>query len=483
MKIYLLNPPFVPNFCRFARWLGTAARGGAFYYPMWLAYATGVLETRYKSVRLVDAIARKWSVEDVLQDVKEFAPDLIVVDCNFSSLSNDLKITGLLKESLPGATTVIVGPPASQYPQKILNNRGIDIVARYEYDFSLLDIAGALENGSKLKDIRGISYKQGDEVIHNPDRSFATSDDLNRMPFVSQVYKKHLNIKDYFLSESLYPEVQIFTGRGCPFHCTFCSWPETFSGRQYRARSPQSVLDELEYIKKELPEVKDVRLEDDTFTVEPERIKQFCQGIESRNLKVNWTCQARADLDYETLRMMKKAGCWLIVVGYESGNDEILKNIRKGITTQQARRFTRDAKKAGLMMLGDFIIGLPGETKETAQKTIDFAKKLKPNLLQVAVAMPVPGTEFYNWARDNNYLLTENMEEAIDEQGYQKCIISYPDFPAEEIERYVDKALKEYYLRPGFIPIALSNILRRNGMHELRVMLRSAKLFLKYIWR
>ncbi len=482
MKIYLLNPPFVPNFCRFARWLGTAARGGAFYYPMWLAYATGVLEEKH-TTRLVDAVARKWGIEDVIRDVKGFTPDLIVVDCNFSSLGNDIKVARLLKESLSKATTVIVGPPTSQYPEKILQNEGIDIVARYEYDFTLLDIAQALEDGKKLEDIKGISYKEGSKVAHNPDRPFTTSEDLDRMPFVTKVYQKHLNIKDYFLSESLYPEVQIFAGRGCPFRCAFCSWPETFTGRKYRARSPENVLDELEYIKRELPEVKDVRLEDDTFTVEQERIRQFCRGIKKRKLKINWTCQARADLDYETLKMMKGAGCWLIVVGYESGNDEILKRIHKGITTEQAQRFTRDAKRAGLMILGDFIIGLPGETKETAQKTIEFAKKLKPNLLQVAVAMPIPGTQFYSWARDNNYLLTENMEEAIDEQGYQKCIISYPDLPAKEIEKCVDKALKAYYLSPGFIPIALSNILRRNGMHELRVMLRSARLFFKYLRR
>lgn len=483
MKIYLLNPPFVPNFGRFTRWLGTTARGGAFYYPMWLAYATGVVEERYKDVRLVDAVAQKWSNEDVLRDIKKFAPDLIVVDCNFSSLSNDIQVTKLLKESLPKATTVVVGPPTSQFPEKILRNKGIDIVARYEYDFTLLDIAQTLNEGGNLKGIKGISYKEGNKVIRNPDRPWTTSEELDKMPFVARVYQKHLNIRDYFLSESLYPEVQIFTGRGCPYRCSFCSWPETFTGRRYRARSPENIVDELEYIKTALPEIKDVRMEDDTFTVQQERIRKFCQEIRKRNLRINWTCQARADLDYETLRIMREAGCWLIVVGYESGNDEILKNIHKGITTERARKFTHDAKRAGLMILGDFIIGLPGETKETAQKTIKFIKEIKPNLLQVAIAMPVPGTEFYQWAKDNGFLLSENMEEAIDEHGYQKCVISYPHLPAAEIERYVDKALRGYYLSPSYIPVVLSNILRRNGIHVLRVMLRSAGQFSKYLRR
>ena len=483
MRIYVLNPPFVPYFCRFARWLGTAARGGALYYPMWLAYATGVLEERFKDVRLIDAVARKWSTEEVLQDAKEFAPNLIVIDCNFSSLSNDIQVAKLLKQSLGKVTTVMVGPPTSQFPEKILQNEGVDVVARYEYDFTLVDLAQALVEGESFADIEGISYKEGGEIVHNPDRAPTTSEDLDRMPFVTKVYERHLNIRDHFLSESLYPEIQIFTGRGCPFHCTFCSWPETFTGRKYRARSPGNIVDELEYIHRELPEVKDVRIEDDTFTVDQSRIREVCEEIKRRKLKINWTCQARASLDYKTLRMMREAGCWLIVVGYESGNDEILRNIRKGITTEQTRRFTHDAKRAGLLILGDFIIGLPGETRETAEKTIRFIKELKPNILQVAIAMPIPGTEFYRWARDNGFLLSENLEEGIDEQGYQRCIISYPGFPAEAIERYVDKALTGYYLSPHYIPVALSNILRKNGIHELGVMLRSARQFFKYLRR
>ena len=483
MRIYVLNPPFVPYFCRFARWLGTAARGGALYYPMWLAYATGVLEERFKDVRLIDAVARKWSTEEVLQDAKEFAPNLIVIDCNFSSLSNDIQVAKLLKQSLGKVTTVMVGPPTSQFPEKILQNEGVDVVARYEYDFTLVDLAQTLAEGGNFTDIKGISYKENDKIVHNPDRPPTTSEDLDRMPFVTKVYKRHLNIRDYFLSESLYPTIQIFTGRGCPYHCTFCSWPETFTGRKYRARSPRNVVDELEYIYRELPEVKDVRIEDDTFTVDQSRIREVCKEIKKRNLKINWTCQARASLDYETLGLMREAGCWLIVVGYESGNDDILRNIRKGLTTEQARKFTHDAKRAGLLILGDFIIGLPGETKETAEKTVRFAKELKPNILQVAIAMPVPGTEFYRWARDNGFLLTENMEEAINEQGYQRCIISYPEFSKENIEEYVDKALKKYYLSVSFIPIALNTILRKNGLHELKVMIKSAKMFFRYLRR
>ena len=145
------------------------------------------------------------------------------------------------------------------------------------------------------------------------------------------------------------------------------------------------------------------------------------------------------------------------------------------------RAFTKDAKRAKLMIHGDFIIGLPGETKETAEQTLKFIRELKPNILQVAVATPIPGTKFYEWAKENGYLLVDNLEESIDQCGYQKCILSYPDLTRGDIEHFVNRALKEYYLSPSFVPIALSNVLRKHGLHELKIMLMSAKVFLEYL--
>ena len=481
MKIYLLNPPFKPNFNRCVRWQGGVARAGTLDYPKWLAYATGVLEEQF-AVRLVDAPARKLSREDVIRDTKKFKPDLIVVESNFSSLRNDINVSMSLKECT-GAKTVVVGSPVSQFPERILQNGGVDVVARFEYDFTLKEIAEALEDGNGFAGIKGLSYKVDGKIIHNPNREFTTSEDLNKMPFLSEIYKKHLNIKDYFLSQSLYPEVQIFAGRGCPHKCTFCSWPVTLMGRKYRARSAENIAGEFEYVQDELPEVKEIFIEDDTFTINKKLVREVCEEIKKRKINIAWSCNARADLDSETMKKMKEAGCRLLIVGYESGNEEILKNIKKGITTEDMKNFTGDAKKARLMIHGDFIIGLPGETKETAAKTLKFIKELKPNILQVAVATPIPGTGFYEWAKNNGFLLVENLEKSIDAKGYQKGIISYPEFTKEDIENYVDKALKEYYLSPSFIPIAMRNILRKNGLHELKLMLRAATMFYKYLGR
>ena len=483
MRIYLLNPPFLPRFVRCGRWQGVVARSRTLYYPLWLAYAAGLLEEKSNDVRLVDAPAWGWDRADVMRDVEIFQPDLIVVDSNFSSLSNDLHVAQLLKEKVSQAKTVLVGPPASQFADQILANEGIDAVARFEFDFTLADIAQAIEEGKHFDNIKGISYNRNGKVVHNPDREFTTAEDLDRIPFVSKVYQKHLNVRDYHLGHTLYPMVQIFTGRGCPNRCTFCSWPETLTGRKYRVRSIKNVVDEFEYIKRELPEVKEIFIEDDTFTIDGKRLKAFCEEIKSRGLKVSWSCNARANLDYETMKIMKEAGCRLLDVGYESGSVEILENIEKGITTEQMREFARSAKKAGLMVLGDFVFGFPGETKESAERTIEFAKELRPNHVQFAVATPIPGTRFYQWAKENNFLLTEQLEESLDKDGFQRCIISYPGFTNQDIEEYVDRALRGYYLSASYVPMALRNILRRNGLHELKTMLSSARVFLKYLRR
>jgi radical SAM superfamily enzyme YgiQ (UPF0313 family) len=446
-----------------------------------LAYATGAVAQAGHEARLVDAPARHWGIADVLQDAQVFGPGLIVVDTNFASMTNDIKVASQLKEAT-GAVVVMVGPPASQFPDKMLNN-GVDIVARFEYDLTIRDIADALEAGSDLDQIEGIAFKRGDATVTTPTRDYIASEKLDEIPFVSKVYKEHLDPRDYLLTHTLYPMVQIFTGRGCPNLCTFCSWPRTLMGRKHRTRSVGNIVDEFEYVAREMPEVREIFIEDDTFTISKKRVTDVCDEIKRRKLHITWSCNARANLDYDTMKKMKDAGCRLLDVGYESGSDWMLTNIKKGVTTQDSERFTRDAKRAGLMILADFIFGLPGETRETAEQTLNFAKKIKPNIVQFAIATPIPGTEFYEWVKDNGYLLADSLEDSIDSHGFQRCIINYPDFSGKEIEQYVDRAISEYYLNVSYVPVALQNILRKNGLHELHGMIKSGAALLRYLLR
>lgn len=481
MKIYLLNPPFIKNFVRCGRWQGVAARGGTMYFPIWLSYATGLLEKEGHSVKLVDAIAAMWDTDRVVKNAKEFQPDLIVIDTNFSSLTNDIKIGNALKAKT-GAKIIIVGPPASQFAEDILK-QGIDIVAQFEYDFTLKEIASREITVENLATVKGISFILNDSIIHNPSREFSTQQDLDEIPFVSQVYKKHLNIKDYFLNHAFYPMVQIITSRGCPNQCTFCSWPETLTGRKYRMRSVDNIVAEFEYISKELPEVKEIFIEDDCFTINKPHVLEFCSKIKENGIKLPWGCQARATLDFETMIAMKDAGCRLLDVGYESGSDEILKNIKKGVNVEQLRGFTKNAKKAKLKILADFVIGFNGETKDTVQETVNFIKETKPDLLQVAVATPMPGTEFFRWCKENNCLITTDLNKSLDENGFQKCIVSYPHLSNIEIGSEVNMAIKTYYCNISYIRIVMKNIIGKNGFEELKLTLKSAKVFFNYLWK
>lgn len=480
MKIYLLNPPYFQHFGRGARWQDTG-RGGTLYYPIWLAYATAILEEKHE-VKLIDAPAKNWSRADVIKDIGSFNPDLLVIDSSFPSLNNDIEVAESIKERYIDLTIILVGPPASQFPEKILQSNGIDIVARWEYDFTLKELADNYEQlKDNIKEIKGISYKLKGDVIHNPDRPFSTSEDLDKIPFVSKVYKKYLNIEDYFLGQSLYPEVQIFTGRGCPNSCTFCSWPQTLMGRKYRHRSVSNLLDELKWIENNLS-VKEVFFEDDTFTLNKKRVLEFCKGYKNRGLKTVWACNARVDsLDLETMRAMKKANCRLLIAGYESGSPDILRNVKKGITVEQIKEFAFNAKKTRLLVHGDIIFGLPGETKETIEMTKRLVKEIKPDVLQVAVASPFPGTEFYDWCKHKDCLLTYDPNEYLDDFGHQKAIISYSELSNEEMVKIVNSMLKEYYLSLNYVPLAINQVFRKNGINEFKRLYFSAKMFLGYV--
>jgi len=482
MKIYLVNPPFLEGFVRCGRWQGVTARGGTLDYPKWLAYTTGILEKDGHSVKLRDAVASKFSLADVLEEIKAFCPDIVIAESNFSSLENDISALGSVKNEVSQQiVTVLTGPPTAVFPMEIVERDCIDIIARFESDFVIRGLIRAFCNNESLNSVDGIWYKENGKIVKNKDRQLSTSEELDELPFVSEIYKKYLNIHDYYLSQSLYPEVQIFTGRGCPFQCSFCSWPENLTGRKLRFRSVENIIAEFQFVVDNLPFVKEIFIEDDTFTLQKARVRSFCTELIKRGIKITWSCNARADLDLETLQIMKKAGCRLIIVGYESGADEILKSIKKGITIDQAKKFTRDAKEAGLLVHGDFIIGLPGETHVTAQATLDYILEIKPDIIQVAVATPIPGTAFYDYVKENGYLTIDDMSESIDENGYQKCVVSYPEFSKDNIQNWVNNILKTYYLNPSYGIIFLRGVMRGGGMAHAKCVVKAGIDFLSYV--
>jgi radical SAM superfamily enzyme YgiQ (UPF0313 family) len=302
---------------------------------------------------------------------------------------------------------------------------------------------------------------------------------VDELPFVSQVYRKHLNIKNYFFAASDYPMVMLITGRGCQYKCFFCVYPQTFHSRKYRPRSATNVVAEFKYIVENLPQIREIGIEDDTFTVDQERVKEVCRLIIEQGIKIKWYCNVRVNLELETMQWMRKAGCRLVTVGFESADQEILNRIHKGITVVQIRQFVHDARKAGLLVHGCFIIGNPGETRETMEQSLKLAKELNCDTMQFYPLLVYPGTEAYEWAKENGYLISENYGDWADKYGMYRSVLNIPELPREEIEAFCRKANREYYLRPGYILMKLKRMLIEPG--EIRRTLKGVRTYLRML--
>ena len=282
--------------------------------------------------------------------------------------------------------------------------------------------------------------------MHNPARPLLHTEELDALPFATQVYKRDLTIEKYNVPFLLHPYVAFYTSRGCPALCTFCLWPQTLSGHQWRVRSSDNVAREVRQALSLFPQAKEFFFDDDTFNIRKDRVLELCQRF--KPLKVRWSCTARVHSDYETLKAMADAGARLLIVGFESGDDQILKNIKKGATVETARAFAKNCKKVGIRVHGDFIVGLPGETRETIERTIDFAKELDSETIQVSIAHAYPGTELHEQLSRKQIPLVGAM---TDDHGHQLPHIGYPQLSAQEMMASVNRFYDEYYFRPRVV--------------------------------
>lgn len=479
----MLNPPFHPRFSRPQR-SPAVIKSGTLYYPVWLSYATGVLEDAGYEVRLIDAPAEGYDVGVVKAMVKEFGPTMIVMDTSTPSIFSDVKVAEALKEIQPQSFVIFVGTHVSATPEESLHlSESVNAIARREYDYILLELADLLKNEGpvpsleSLKNIKGLSFRANGQIIHNPDGPFIK--DLDGIPFVSKVYKRHLKVENYFYSITQYPEITIVTGRGCPYHCTYCVYPQTMFGRMFRHRSPENMVEEFKYIKDNFPQVKEIFIEDDTFTVNRKYCQELCQMLIREGISLTWTANSRADVDFETLRLMKEAGCRLLCIGIESGNQQILDNIRKRLRLEQVEEFMKNARKANILVHACFMVGNPGETKETMKETLDFAKKLKPDTAQFFPLMVYPGTEAFDWAKRHGYLTTTDYSQWLTRDGLHNCIVSTPEVSNQELVAFCDYARRSFYLRPTYILSKISQI-TTHPSEAVRIV-KAAMAFFRYL--
>jgi hopanoid biosynthesis associated radical SAM protein HpnJ len=437
LKTLFLNPPSFEKFDGGAssRWPATREIE-SYWYPVWLTYPAGMLE----GSRLLDAPPHHIKWQEVVEILKDY--EFLVLFTSTMGWDGDQKMAEVIKKTYPSIKIAFVGPPVTTSPEKALNEcPAIDFICRREFDFSVVEYA----NGKPLNEILGVSYKDkaAGKILHNDDRPQVSPEQLDEMPWATEIYHRDLDVTKYSVPFLLHPYVSLYSTRGCPAQCTFCLWPQTLSGHAWRKRSTDDVAAEMKQAKELFPHVKEFFFDDDTFNIQKARTIELCEKL--KPLGLTWSCTSRVTTDYDTLKAMKDAGCRLLIVGYESGDPQILKNIKKGATIERARDFTRDCHKLGLVIHGDFILGLPGETRESIRNTIDFAKQLDCETIQVSIAHAFPGTEFFDFAKQNGFITNEAMS---DEGGHQMAHIEYPGLPVEYVMEMVHRFYDEYYFRP-----------------------------------
>lgn len=494
MKVLCLNPPFKTEYGRFSRTSRSPAitKSGTIYYPIWLCYAAGVLEDAGHEITVIDSCAYEYDLEATLGIVAEFKPEMVVIDTSTPSICSDVKAGAEIKKILPDCFVVLMGTHPSALPEDTLQlNYAIDAVVVGEADYTVKELAqklsqadlraiqpDAVYRNNILSSVDGIAYRVDSSVHVNKRRELITN--LDALPFVSRVYKKHLDTKKYFFAASDYPEVQIMTARGCIAQCTFCVYPQTIHGLKYRMRYPQNIADEFQWINENMPEIREIGIEDDTFTGSQSRVVELCKELIERNIKIKWYCNVRADLKYETMEWMKKAGCVLVTVGYESANRDILKNINKRITPEMILEFSQNTRKAGLLVHGCFMAGNRGETRKTLEESLQLALKMMDDTMQFFPLMVYPGTKDYEWAKSEGLLTIKDFSGYVTDDGCHNSVLKMPDMNSDEIRGWCDYARRRYYLRPRYILYKLFQQMRHPS--EIRRTVKAAKRFVRFLF-
>lgn len=455
-KTLFLNPPSYEGFDGGAGSRYQARREiRSFWYPTWLAQPAACIP----GSKLIDAPPDDLTVDDVIRLADGY--ELSVIHTSTPSFPNDLAVAEALKRSYPEMMIGMVGAHVAVLPDEALQEgRGVlDFVARKEFDFTIRDIAG----GRPFAEVDGISFlDSAGRVVHNPER--AIIHDMDALPSVVDVYKRDLTVENYAIGYLQHPYVSLYTGRGCPAQCTFCLWPQTIGGHRYRTRSPESVYEEIRHARRLFPQVKEFFFDDDTFTADRPRAEAIARLLGP--LGVTWSCNSRANVPYETLKVMKNHGLRLLLVGFESGNAQILRNIKKGVMLERARRFMQDCKKLGILVHGTFILGLPGETSETIRETMEFAREVDPYSIQVSLAAPYPGTELYDQAVRNNWLVPDDL---VTLDGAQDFPLQYPGLSRREVFESVELFYKKFYFRPRPIMRMIGEMVRDSNQRRRRL--------------
>ena len=440
-KVLLIFPPY-----SLKEEFGNLSEVGNMQQPLGVGYLGVVLEEAGFEVKIIDAPPLGWGIKQIVAETKKFQPDFIGLSVSTVDFNKAVKLAWALKKSW-SVPIIIGGPHVTALPEEVMKFSCFDIGVIGEGEVTIVELTKALVNKRNLMVARGIVFRQGRKIIKTNPQPYI--ENLDSLPFPA----RHLMpvLSSYHPTPATYkkfPVGKVITSRGCPYQCTFCF--RGVFGNKLRFRSPESVVAEMEVLISQFG-AKEIRLWDDTFNANPERVKAICQLMIKRGLKFPWTCLGRVDrVDCQMLKLMKKAGCWQISYGVESGNEEILVSIKKGITKKMVREAIGATYKAGIQSLGFFILGLPGDTEETMKETIEFAKSLPLDAANFTIATPYPGTELWDLAKKRGFL--KNI-------SYEKLVVNLPKKPyytpegisVRKLKEYERRAYREFYRHPQFL--------------------------------
>jgi radical SAM superfamily enzyme YgiQ (UPF0313 family) len=474
MKVFLGNPPWrrgdrlgVRAGSRWPFTMSAKKRASIPDYvpfPFYLAYCASLLEKNGYEVNLVDAIAEGIKDEDFLVKVKDFAPHLILMETSTPSIDIDLSIAKKIKTETD-SLIALAGPHVSVFGEEILReNPYIDYILIGEYEETTLDLINHLKEGDDLSNVQGIIYREGDTIRSNPRRPLI--EDLDSLPWPARHLLPIYNYRDSFC-QIPQPSLYIWSSRGCPYHCIFCMWPKVmYGGHKYRTRDPMKVVDEIEQEVKTY-RFKSIYFDDDTFNLGKDRVIKISRLIKERRINLPWAIMARADtMDYEMLEEMASAGLFAVKYGVESGSQEILDYSGKRLDLKKVEEIVKFTKKLGIKVHLTFTFGLPKETKDTIERTIDYALWLDPDSIQFSIVTPFPGTPYFQLAKERGFLLSEEWSRY---DGSNKAVIRTEELNAQDLEVACKRAYQMWYKHILLKHPLRWNYIKEGVLHPIRI--------------
>lgn len=425
--------------------------GDESFLPLGLAYIAAVLKQNQYDVKILDLLIDKKNDDEVLNVIKNFSPFAIGFTAVTPVINSAYRLAKKIKNMWGNILLFAGGPHPSALPEEAIKNN-FDFVIIGEGEKTIIEL---FKNLHSPEIVDGIAFGKNNEIIKTKQRSYIKN--LDELPFPAR--ELFPDLKLYKGQEALgseLPVASILTSRGCPFSCSFCF--KAVFGNHFRARTPENILKEWIYLIRNY-NVKEIAIVDDSFTTDVNRVIEFCNLLIKEKLKVKWSCPNGIRIDIGNLDMLKKmreAGCYRVALGIESGSQKVLDRIGKKITIDEIKIMVDNCKKAKIKTMGFYMLGNPGETKETMQQTINFAKKLGTDYAQFLLPIPYPGTKMYDDIRLNGKILVNNWSEYGQYEG--TASFYYNEITPKLLKEMLRKANKEYYLNLKYIIKQLFNL-------------------------